>query len=183
MQSITALRNTIVMRVFKVIFDLTAVLVFVPVMFAYNFLMGIIVLGFALLMGFNKIIFNNIVNKSPEILNGVDNSKNSLIRETLHGMTMLKEFEEEESERKNWRKSAAASIILRSKKNQSNSTSTEINGFLQQAMTITIIFTGVQLVFAEQLSAGSIIAINMVAGKLTSPIIAAITLYLSLIHI
>jgi len=177
MQSITALRNTIVTRVFKVVFDLTAVLVFVPVMFAYNFFMGIIVLGFALLMGFNKIIFNNIVGKSPEILNEVENSKNSLIRETLHGMTMLKEFEEEESERKNWRKSAAASIMLRSNKNRVNSTSTEINGFLQQAMTIVIIFTGVQLVFAEQLSAGSIIAINMVAGKLTSPIIAAITLF------
>jgi len=177
MQSITALRNTLVMRVFKVVFDLTAVLVFVPVMFAYNFLMGIIVLGFSLLMGFNKIIFNNIAAKSPEILSEVENSKNSLIRETLHGMTMLKEFEEEESERKNWRKSAAASIMLRSKKNQVNSTSTEINGFLQQAMTIAIIFTGVQLVFSGDLSAGSIIAINMVAGKLTSPIIAAITLF------
>ncbi len=177
MQSITALRNTVVMRVFKTVFDLTAVLVFVPVMFAYNFLMGLIVLGFAILMGLNKIIFNNIAGKSPEILNEVENSKSSLIRETLHGMTMLKEFEEEESERKNWRKSAAASIILRSKKNQVNSTSTEINGFLQNAMTIAIIFTGVQLVFSGDLSAGSIIAINMVAGKLTSPIIAAITLF------
>jgi len=177
MQSITALRNTVVMRVFKTVFDLTAVLVFVPVMFAYNFLMGIIVLGFAILMGLNKIIFNNIAGKSPEILNEVENSKNSLIRETLHGMTMLKECEEEESERKNWRKSAAASIMLRSKKNQVNSTSTEINGFLQNAMTIAIIFTGVQLVFSGDLSAGSIIAINMVAGKLTSPIIAAITLF------
>ena len=177
MQSITALRNTVVMRVFKTVFDLTAVLVFVPVMFAYNFLMGIIVLGFAIMMGLNKIIFNNIAGKSPEILSEVENSKSSLIRETLHGMTMLKEFEEEESERKNWRKSAAASIILRSKKNQVNSTSTEINGFLQNAMTIAIIFTGVQLVFSGDLSAGSIIAINMVAGKLTSPIIAAITLF------
>ncbi len=177
MQSITALRNTVVMRVFKTVFDLTAVLVFVPVMFAYNFLMGLIVLGFAILMGLNKIIFNNIAGKSPEILSEVENSKSSLIRETLHGMTMLKEFEEEESERKNWRKSAAASIILRSKKSQVNSTSTEINGFLQNAMTIAIIFTGVQLVFAGDLSAGSIIAINMVAGKLTSPIIAAITLF------
>ena len=177
MQSITVLRNTMVMRVFKVVFDLTAVLVFVPVLFAYNLLMGLIVLGFAILMGINKIIFNNIAAKSPEILSEVENNKNSLIRETLHGMTMLKEFEEEESERKNWRKSAAASINLRSKKNQVNSTSTEINGFLQQAMTIVIIFTGVQLVFAEELSAGSIIAINMVAGKLTSPIIAAITLF------
>ena len=177
MQSITALRNTMVMRVFKTVFDLTAVLVFVPVMFAYNFLMGLIVLGFAILMGVNKIIFNNIAGKSPEILGEVENSKSSLIRETLHGMTMLKEFEEEESERKNWRKSAAASIILRSKKSQVNSTSTEINGFLQNAMTIAIIFTGVQLVFSGDLSAGSIIAINMVAGKLTSPIIAAITLF------
>ncbi len=177
MQSITALRNNIVMRVFKSVFDLTAVLVFVPVMFAYNFLMGLIVLGFSILMGVNKIIFNNIAGKSPEILSEVENNKNSLIRETLHGMTMLKEFEEEESERKNWRKSAAASIKLRSKKNQVNATSTEINGFLQQAMTIVIIFTGVQLVFLDELSAGSIIAINMVAGKLTAPIIAAITLY------
>ena len=177
MQSITALRNTVVMRVFKTVFDLTAVLVFVPVMFAYNFLMGLIVLGFAILMGLNKIIFNNIAGKSPEILSEVENSKSSLIRETLHGMTMLKEFEEEESERKNWRKSAAASIMLRSKKSQVNSTSTEINGFLQNAMTIAIIFTGVQLVFSGDLSAGSIIAINMVAGKLTSPIIAAITLF------
>ena len=177
MQSITALRNTVVMRVFKTVFDLTAVLVFVPVMFAYNFLMGLIVLGFAILMGVNKIIFNNIAGKSPEILGEVENSKSSLIRETLHGMTMLKEFEEEESERKNWRKSAAASIILRSKKSQVNSTSTEINAFLQNAMTIAIIFTGVQLVFSGDLSAGSIIAINMVAGKLTSPIIAAITLF------
>ncbi|MCH1521172.1 MAG: ATP-binding cassette domain-containing protein [SAR324 cluster bacterium] len=177
MQSVTALRNTIVMRVFKTVFDLTAVLVFVPVMFAYNFLMGLIVLGFAILMGLNKIVFNNIAGKSPEILGEVENSKSSLIRETLHGMTMLKEFEEEESERKNWRKSAAASIILRSKKSQVNSTSTEINGFLQNAMTIAIIFTGVQLVFSGDLSAGSIIAINMVAGKLTSPIIAAITLF------
>ena len=177
MQSITALRNTMVMRVFKTVFDLTAVLVFVPVMFAYNFLMGLIVLGFAILMGVNKIIFNNIAGKSPEILGEVENSKSSLIRETLHGMTMLKEFEEEESERKNWRKSAAASIILRSKKSQVNSTSTEINAFLQNAMTIAIIFTGVQLVFSGDLSAGSIIAINMVAGKLTSPIIAAITLF------
>jgi len=132
---------------------------------------------FSLLMGLNKIVFNNIAGKSPEILGEVESSKNSLIRESLHGMTMLKEFEEEESERKNWRKSAAASINIRSKKNQTNSTSTEINGFLQQFMTIVIIFTGVQLVFADELSAGSIIAINMVAGKLTSPIIAAITLF------
>lgn len=177
MQSITALRNNLVMKVFKTVFDLTAVLVFVPVMFAYNFFMGLIVLGFALLMGFNKIFFNNVANKSPEIINEVEKSKSSLIRETLLGMTMLKEFEEEESERKNWRKSAAASIILRSNKSHVNSTSTEINGFLQNAMTIAIIFTGVQLVFAEELSAGSIIAINMVAGKLTAPIIAAISLY------
>ena len=67
--------------------------------------------------------------------------------------------------------------MLRSKKSQVSSTSTEINGFLQNVMTIAIIFTGVQLVFADELSAGSIIAINMVAGKLTSPIIAAITLF------
>ena len=51
-----------------------------------------------------------------------------------------------------------------------------MSGFFQQAMTIAIIFTGIQLVFLEEMSAGSIIAINMVGGKLVAPVIAFITL-------
>jgi ATP-binding cassette subfamily B protein len=127
-------------------------------------------------MGVNKIIFNNIGKKISEDLSGIEGHKGSLIRETLSGMYMLKELGEEETQKKHWRELAAASIRVRSKKEQVNSTSTEFNGFLQQAMTVVIIFTGVQLVFMEELSAGSIIAINMVAGRLVAPVIAGITL-------
>ncbi len=175
-QSVTSLRNSLVTKVFHGIFDLTAVIVYVPVLFAYNLLMGTIVLAFAIAMGLSKIIFNNIGKKTSEHLAGIESHKNSLIRETLSGMHMLKELGEEEIQRKNWRELAAASIEVRAKKNQITSTSTEFSGFLQQAMTIVIIFTGVQLVFMEELSAGSIIAINMVAGRLVAPVIAAITL-------
>jgi len=176
MQSITQLRNNLVTKVFHGIFDLTAIIVYVPVLFAYNVFMGSIVLGFAILMGVSKIIFNNIGKKTSEDLSEIESSKNSLIRETLSGMHMLKELGEEEAQRKNWRELAAASIEVRSKKSKLTSTSTEFTGFLQQAMTVVIIFTGVQLVFMEALSAGSIIAINMVAGRLVAPVIAAITL-------
>jgi len=176
MQAITSLRNSLVKKVFHGMFDLTAVMVYVPVLFAYNMLMGMIVLGFAVLMGVNKIIFNNIGKKISEDLSGIEGHKGSLIRETLSGMYMLKELGEEETQKKHWRELAAASIRVRSKKEQVNSTSTEFNGFLQQAMTVVIIFTGVQLVFMEELSAGSIIAINMVAGRLVAPVIAGITL-------
>ena len=69
-------------------------------MFAYNFSYGDNSFCIFTVDGLNKIIFNNIAGKSPEILGEVESSKNSLIRESLHGMTMLKEFEEEESERK-----------------------------------------------------------------------------------
>jgi len=176
MQAITSLRNNLVKKVFHGIFDLTAVLVYVPVLFAYNMLMGMIVLGFAVMMGVNKIIFNNIGKKISEDLSGIEGHKSSLIRETLSGMYMLKELGEEETQKKHWRELAAASIRVRSKKDKINSTSTEFNGFLQQVMTVVIIFTGVQLVFMEELSAGSIIAINMVAGRLVAPVIAGITL-------
>jgi len=176
MQAITSLRNNLVKKVFHGIFDLTAVLVYVPVLFAYNMLMGMIVLGFAVMMGVNKIIFNNIGKKISEDLSGIEGHKSSLIRETLSGMYMLKELGEEETQKKHWRELAAASIRVRSKKDKINSTSTEFNGFLQQVMTVVIIFTGVQLVFMEELSAGSIIVINMVAGRLVAPVIAGITL-------
>ena len=176
MQSITLLRNYLVHRVFKNIFDLTAVIVYVPVLFAYNVLMGLIVIGFAVLMGVSKIIFNNIGKKTLEHLSETEDKKNSLIRQTLSGMHMLKELGEEEIQRKHWRELAANSIIVRSKNEKILSTSTEFNSFLQQSMTVVIIFTGVQLVFMGVMSAGSIIAINMVGGRLVAPVIAAITL-------
>ena len=99
MQSITTLRNSLVKKVFHNIFDLTAVLVYVPVLFAYNLLMGLIVLGFAILMGVNKIIFNNIGKKISEDLSGIEGHKSSLIRETLSDMYMLKELGEEETQK------------------------------------------------------------------------------------
>ena len=76
MQAITSLRNSLVKKVFHGMFDLTAVMVYVPVLFAYNMLMGMIVLGFAVLMGVNKIIFNNIGKKISEDLSGIEGHKN-----------------------------------------------------------------------------------------------------------
>ncbi len=115
-QSITTLRNSLVKKVFHKILNLTAVLVYVPFLLAYNLLMGLIVLGFGILMGVNKIIVNNIGKKISEKLSGIEGHKSSLIRETLSGMYMLKELGEEETQKKHWRELAAASIRVRFQK-------------------------------------------------------------------
>ncbi len=175
-QSVNSLRNNIVTRIFRGIFDLTAVLVYLPILFVYNILMGLIVLGFAIFMGLSRIIFKSIEKKTGEDLSQIESNRNKILRETLSGMTIVKALGEEEAQRKKWRENSAASIRVKGKKNKITSTSNEFNGLLQQLMTVTVIFTGIQLVFSGDMSAGSIIAINMVGGRLVAPVIAAITM-------
>ena len=175
-QSISSLRITLINKIFHGIFDLTALLVYLPILFAYNIFMGIIVVLFSTIIGLTKIIFNQFGKNNSQELNDIEFEKTNLIRETLSGLNTLKELGEEEAQTKRWREIAAEAMRMKSIKNQINAASTEVSGFFQQAMTIAIIFTGIQLVFLEEMSAGSIIAINMVGGKLVAPVIAFITL-------
>ena len=52
-----------------------------------------------------------------------------------------------------------------------------INGTLSSLMTVAIIFTGINLVFAGSLSAGAIISCNMLGAKIVSPIKGLITFF------
>jgi ATP-binding cassette subfamily B protein len=45
--------------------------------------------------------------------------------------------------------------------------------FLQAGMTVSIIFVGVELVFADRLTAGALIAVNLLAGRALQPVVKA----------
>ena len=58
-QSISSLRITLINKIFHAIFDLTALLVYLPILFAYNIFMGIIVVLFS------------TINLYPEIFSAI----------------------------------------------------------------------------------------------------------------
>ena len=99
-----------------------------------------------------------------------EHSKLKVLRETLAGIDNVKALSQEKIQRRSWREASFKSINASLAREQISAISTNLNSVIQQLMTITIIFVGIQLVFAGTLSAGAIIAVNMVAARVTRPV-------------
>ena len=54
---------------------------------------------------------------------------------------------------------------------------TQASNLIQQVMTVAVLFFGINLVFGGDLMAGSLIAVNMVAGRIIGPVKQAVGLF------
>ena len=81
-QSLTGLKMFISRNVLSATFEAAGLLVFLPILFLYSTLLGLIVLGFAIFLGTSSYIFKNIEKSAP--LSIIEkNETNSLYLEKL----------------------------------------------------------------------------------------------------
>lgn len=175
-QSAWSLRTVLVSKVFHGIFDLSAIFVLLPILFAYSLYMGLVVLLFATVMGAVSVGMKTYERNRAQDVSAVERERSGVLRETISGLGMVKTLGQEDVQRKGWRQHSAALIRARGVRESVSTSANQINTLLQQLMTVTIIFIGIQLVFAGDLSAGSLIAVNMVAVRLVGPVVKALSL-------
>ena len=99
------------------------------------------------------------------------------LRETIASIDAVKSLSQENIQRREWRSAAAKSIRRGIDMFATTNVSGSINGTLMNLMTIAIVFTGINLVFAGELSAGAIISCNMLGAKVVSPTKKIITFF------
>jgi ABC-type bacteriocin/lantibiotic exporter with double-glycine peptidase domain len=135
------------------------------------------VIGFAVLQGLID-LFSKIRQRELGKSTGQANMKRiANLRETISGIDSVKTLSQESIQRKEWRSSAAGSIRRNFDSLTAGNMTSAINGTLSSLMTVAIVFTGINLVFAGSLSAGAIISCNMLGGKIVSPIKGLITFF------
>ena len=88
----------------------------------------------------------------------------------MAGIDNVKALSQEPIQRRAWREASFKSIESSRARDDITAVSTNFNATIQQFMTIAVIFVGIQLVFAGSLSAGAIIAVNMVAARVIRPV-------------
>ena len=128
-------------------------------------------------MGVASVMMKSYERRNNSTLVELDQDRNAVLRETVNGLSLVKSLSLEDNQRSSWRRMSAASIKGRAQQESIASTSSQINNFLQQLMTVAIIFVGVHLVFAGELTAGSLIAVNMVAARMVRPVVKAFQIY------
>ena len=155
-------------------FDLTALIVFLPILMAYSRVLGLIVLVFAVVSGLVSLALKVIEKRRVKDSSPIRTDRGRVLRETISGIDTVKTLSQEPTQRREWRRTAAMAIRAQDQREQVSSASTHAAALLQQLMTVAIVVTGIWLFFAGALSAGSIIAVNMLGARVVRPVVQMI---------
>ena len=176
-QAVVSVRMFLARQILTNLYDATGILVFVPILFGYSPILALVVILFSILQGCIDLASKL---RQKEIGGGVAKSSMSRVRtlrETVGGIDAVKTLSQEAIQRREWRSAAANNIRKNTDMSKLTNLTGSINSTLMSLMTVAIVFTGINLVFAGSLSAGAIISCNMLGAKVVAPIKGLITFF------
>jgi len=176
MQQVTTIRQFMINKVFGTILDATGLLIFVPILILFSPTLFGIVMIFSVLIGINNILAAKKQKEMHQLVSKFEEQKQSIMMNTVSGIDTVKSLTLEPSLRKNWEEFATNHTLASLELGKLDAKSSQISATLQQLMTVAVIFVGVLLVFAGSLSAGVLIGVNMLAGKVTGPLVQLVAM-------
>ena len=105
-----------------------------------------------------------------------DSIRQEFISVSVNGIENVKGLALEPGLKDQWREIEANYIIAADEMQKKSAVLQNITSTINQLMTAMVIFVGVHLVFSGGLSAGILVGFNMLAGRVSRPIIDLVTL-------
>ena len=99
-----------------------------------------------------------------------------MLVETIHGIATVKAMAIEPLLRGQWEQKVAAAVSMQFRVGRISITARSLTQFLERMMTVILIWVGAGLVFDGSLSVGALIAFQMLAGRVTSPLVRLVGL-------
>ncbi|MFO0993531.1 MAG: type I secretion system permease/ATPase [Hyphomicrobiales bacterium] len=156
--SIIAMTDLLFMGVFIfVLWNLVGIIVFVPITAVILVLLVTLLIQIPLA-------------RSVRLSQQHGSRRHSVLIESLVGIESVKAANAEGIMQRKWEDSVAASARASSSARMWSSFATYFTGLMQQAVSVGMIITGVFLVRDGQLTIGGLIAANLLAGRLMSPL-------------
>lgn len=176
MQQLEKIRSFLTGRLFFTALDLIALLVFVPILFSYSFKLALIVLLFAAMIGGIVLAMVPTFQRRLNALYSAEGQRQGMLVETIHGMRTVKALAIEPSQRRIWDQRSAEAITMHFRVGQISIAGNAVTDFLGKLLPVTLIVVGAADVFDQTLSVGGLIAFQMLAGRVTGPLISLVGL-------
>jgi ATP-binding cassette, subfamily B, bacterial HlyB/CyaB len=176
MQQAARIREFLTGRLFLTTLDALSLFVFVPVLALYSVKLTVVVLAFtaasllviALLMGpFRRRLYD---------LYQAEGARQALLVETVHGMRTVKSLAMEPRQGKVWDDRCAQSVTMRFGVEKISAGAQAVTGFFEKMMTLGIISLGALDVFSGEMTIGALVAFNMLAGRVSGPLVQLVTM-------
>ena len=176
MQQGTQIREFLTGRLLTTLLDLPALLIFLPLMLWYSGILTAVVLAVTAILGSIIAIMLGPYRRRLRHLYEAEGQRQSLLVESIHGMRTVKSLNLEPRREEAWDNAAAEAVNTYVQVGKIGLAANSISGFIEKALTVTIVCVGAFLVFAGDLSVGGLVAFNMLAGRVISPVMQLIGL-------
>ncbi|MEL7639088.1 MAG: ABC transporter transmembrane domain-containing protein [Solidesulfovibrio sp.] len=176
MQQADKIREFLSGKLFFTLLDALALVVFIPVLFFYSVPLTLLVLGLSLVLGVFLAVIVPVLRARLLTLYKAEGDRQSFLVETIRGMETVKALSLEPSRRRGFEDAAARAVSTRFTVGRIGNAATASVGFLEKVMILCIPWIGVFLVFDGSLSVGALIAFQMLAGRVTQPLVQMVSL-------
>jgi ATP-binding cassette, subfamily B, bacterial HlyB/CyaB len=176
MQQIERVREFLTGKLFSTVLDSWALLVFLPILVLYSPLMAGIVLLFSFMVGVTVLLIMPYFRRELMSLYKAEGERQSLLVETIHGMSTVKALAMEPALGRRWADSSALAITMQMRVGRVSQSARAIIALVEKLLTVAIVWVGAVKVFDGDLSVGELIAIQMLAGRVSGPLVQLVSL-------
>ena len=176
MQQLERIRGFLTGRLFFTALDLTALLVFLPLLFLYSTKLAVVTLAFTLCIAGVVAAVVPAFRARLNELYAAEAGRQGLLVETIHGMRTVKALALEPAQRRGWDQRSASAITAHFRLGRLGIAASSITGLLEKLLPVTVIALGAQDVFDHELSVGALIAFQMLAQRVVTPLVQVVGL-------
>ena len=176
MQQTEKIRGFLSGNLFFTILDIFALCIYIPFLFCYSARLTFVVLGFSALMALVIACLIKPFQRRLDELYQAEGKRQSMLVESIHGVKTVKALALEPVERKIWDDSTAYAIKSYFRVGKISMTAQSISQFLEMMMTISVIWIGAHMFFNHVITIGALIAFQMLAGRVTGPLVRMVGL-------
>ncbi len=176
MQQGEKIRQFLTGRLFTTLLDASVLIVFLPVLFFYSATLTLVVLAFTGVIAAVVFALVPTFRTRLQALYRADAERQAMLVETIQGMRTVKSLAMESRRQRDWEDQSARTVEMHYRVGKISMTAHTATNFLEKAMLVTVIAIGAHAVFDQTLTVGSLIAFQMLAGRVVSPLVQIVSL-------
>ena len=176
MQQTAKIRGFLSGSVFLTLLEASSLFVFLPFLFFYSVKLTAIVLVCTGLITLVIALLIRPFRRRLDALYEAESKRQAMLVETIHGIPTVKAMAIEPLLRGQWEQKVAAAVSMQFRVGKISITARSVTQFLERIMTVILIWMGASLVFDGSMTVGALIAFQMLAGRVTSPLVRLVGL-------
>ncbi|HLN25113.1 MAG TPA: peptidase domain-containing ABC transporter [Patescibacteria group bacterium] len=175
-QQIEKIRQFLTGNLFFTALDASSLFIFLPLLLLYSIKLTLVALTFTVLIGVVLWLFLGPFRQRLGKLYEAESQRQAMMVETVSGMRTIKALALEPLQRRRWDQRAASAVKGHGAVARIAMSANALTGGLDKLCSVAILAVGVQCVFDQSMTAGALIAFNMLAGRVTRPLVQIVSL-------